>query len=168
MTESNNEPLFQIKSVGGWLLLLCLALTVFSPLRTLITYVISSEDNLRLFDLYPGWKVVFYIDASLSVLLMIMSIRAGLALWTIKPKAVQIAKNYLLLYLGYSIIASILPFFAGLPSSSNNLIVQEMAKGFFQSLIFFIVWYKYLSVSKRVKATYGSDLISEESNNVIL
>lgn len=71
----------------------------------------SIENQLLLFDMYSGWKTVFIIDATLSVFLTIMSIRAGLALWAIKPKAVQIAKNYLLLYLGYSVIASILPFF---------------------------------------------------------
>ncbi len=168
MTQSHSDQLIQKKGVGGWLLLFCLSLTVFGPLKTLITYVISFEDQLDLFDYYPSWQAIFYIDSIFSLFLTIMSIRAGLALWAIKPKAVQIAKNYLLLYFGYSVVAMMLPFFVDFPSSSHSILLLQLAKSFFLSMLFFIVWYKYLNVSKRVKATYGSDLISEESNKVLL
>ena len=95
---------------------------------------------------------------------MILSIRAGIALWTIKQKAVKIAKNYFWIFLAYSVVAIFLPFTAGLPSEANVAMVPEIIKGFLQSLIFFGVWYSYLKVSKRVKATYYTE-ISEKNMN---
>jgi hypothetical protein len=91
----------------------------------------------------------------LSITLMILSIRAGMALWNIKPGAVRIAKKYLLLFLGYSVIALFLPFMAGLPSESNDAMVPEIVKGAFQSILYFGIWYSYLSISKRVLNTYN-------------
>lgn len=64
MTQSHSDQLIQKKGVGGWLLLFCLSLTVFGPLKTLITYVMSIENQLLLFDMYSGWKTVFIIDAT--------------------------------------------------------------------------------------------------------
>lgn len=173
MTNSDNEQVQTYQSVGGWLLLLCLALTIFSPLRSVYNLATAYNETLPFFDEYPGLKMLFYVDGLLSLILMILSVRAGIALWTIKPGAVKIAKNYLLIFLGYSLIAIFLPFLAGLPSVANEAMIPEVAKGAIQALIYFGVWYSYLNVSKRVKATYPefftkieSDYpISEENNS---
>lgn len=154
MTNLNNEQVKTYQSVGGWLLLLCLALTIISPLRSLYNLVTAYSETLPFFDEFPGLEVLLYLDGGLSIILMILSIRAGIALWTIKPGAVKMAKNYLLIFLGYSVIAIFLPFLAGLPPEANEAMIPEVVKGAFQSLIYFGVWYSYLNVSKRVKATY--------------
>lgn len=163
MTNFNNEQLASYKSVGGWLLLLCLGLTIFSPLWTFYNLVTTYEQTHQLFNQYPGFQSVFYFDSFLSVGLMIFSIRAGICLWRIKPGAVKIAKNYLLIFLGYTIIAIFLPFMAGLPSSANDIMIPEVIKGAVKSIFYFGVWYSYLSVSKRVKATYLTYSFVEES-----
>ena len=155
------KELSEKSGVGGWLLLLCIALTIISPLRSIYSFVTSYYDSAILFDQYPGIKNIFYIDGFLSAILMILSIRAGSALWTIKPGAVSIAKNFLLIFLGYSVIAIFLPFTAGLPSEANSAMIIEGVKNIFQSLIFFGIWYSYLNVSKRVKATYCADTNGE-------
>jgi len=161
-TEYNSEQLGKYKGVGGWLLLLCFALTINSPLRTLYNLSTSYYETSLYFEEFPGLQNLLYIDGFLSVLLMVFSIRAGIALWSIKPGAVKIAKNYFLIFLGYSVIAVFLPFTAGLPSEANDAMIPEVAKGTIQSLFFFGIWYSYLNVSKRVKATYISYSISEE------
>jgi hypothetical protein len=162
MTDSSNEQLREYQSVGGWLLLLCFGLTIGSPLRTLYNLITSYRQVYEMFDLFPGLKNLLYIDGFLSVLLMVLSIRAGSALWSIKPGAVKIAKNYFLIFLGYSLISVFLPFTAGLPSEANDVMVQEVVKGLIQSLLFFGIWYSYLNVSERVKATYKLEPISEK------
>ena len=152
--------------VRGWLLLLCFALTIGSPLRTLYNFITSYNETVALFDLFPGLKNLFYIDGCLSAVLMILSIRAGIALWTIKEGAVKTAKNYLLIFLGYSVIAIFLPFVAGLPSEANDVMIPEVIKSTVQSLVFFGIWYSYLNTSKRVKATYNSDINSDTSEYI--
>jgi len=150
----NSEQSKQYKGVGGWLLLLCCVLTIFSPLGTLANLIASYEESALYFDVFPGIKKVIYIDTFLSILLMIKSVRAGIALWSVKPGAVKTAKNYFLIFTGYCIVVFFLPFTAGLPSEANDVMLLE---GFFElikSSVFFGIWYSYLNVSKRVKATY--------------
>ena len=166
MSDINNEPLEKYKRVGGWLLLLCFALTIGSPLRTLYNLITSYNQTSPYFDQFPGLQNLLYIDGFLSVVLIVLSIRAGIALWSIKPGAVKIAKNYFLIFLGYSLIAVFLPFTAGLPTEANDAMIPEVAKGAIQSLFYFGIWYWYLNVSKRVEATYKSNSFSEESVNI--
>jgi len=168
MTGYNNEQLVKYKSVGGWLLLLCFALTIGSPLRTLYNLITTYNEIFQYFDQFPGMQNLLYIDGFLSVVLMGFSIRAGIALWSIKPRAVKIAKNYFLIFLGYSVIAVFLPFTAGLPSEANDAMIPEVIKGTMQSLFFFGIWYWYLNVSTRVKATYILYPISGEPENISL
>lgn len=174
MSDLQNEKSEKTR-VGGWLLLLCFALVIGSPLITLYNLISSYREVVPLFDLYPGLKNILYIDGFLSMALTILGIRAGIALWTIKKNAVKIAKNYFLIFLAYSVVAIFLPFTAGLPSEVNDAMIPETIKGFIKSLISFGIWYSYLNVSKRVKATYYSEIseniineteINDEINNL--
>lgn len=165
MTELNNEQNVSEIGVKGWLLLFCLSLTIFSPIRTFY-YLFTSYDELAsLFYLFPGVKNLLYIDGTLSIILMIISIRAGIALWSIKPGAVKTAKNYLLFFLGYTVIALFLPFTAGLPAEANEVMIPEMAKGGIKALIYFGIWFWYLNVSTRVAATYNISPQNDELEN---
>jgi len=153
-TENNKKQLKKYKYVDGWLLLLCFALTIGSPLRTLYNLITSYNEVSQFFQQFPGLQNWFYIDGFLSLFLMVLSIFAGISLWSIKPGAVKKAKNYLLIFLGYTVIAAFLPFIVGLPSEFNDVMVPEVVNGTIQSLLYFGIWYWYLNVSKRVKATY--------------
>jgi hypothetical protein len=88
MTQFNNEQQEKYRGVGGWLLLLCFALTIGTPLRTLYNLITSYNETSPFFNQFPGLRNLLYIDVLLSVTLMILSIRAGIALWSIKPEAV--------------------------------------------------------------------------------
>ena len=165
MSDFDSTLLEKHKGISGWLLLLCIILTFISPARTFYFLTTSFIESSEYFDQFPGLEIISDIDGFLSIALVILSIRAGIALWNIKPGAVRIAKNYLLIFLAYSIIASILPFMAGLPSESNNVMISEAVRGVIQSLFFFTVWYWYLSVSKRVKATYPTYFSPDDSQS---
>jgi hypothetical protein len=141
--------------VGGWLMFFCLALTVFSPLATLYNFITTYDIVMTLSESYPSFVTIFYIDSILGTAIMVLSIRAGVALWKVAPNAVRTARNYLLIYLGYIIISVFLPFMAGLPTEANEAMIPEVIAGAFKSLIFFGIWFTYLNVSKRVKETYN-------------
>ena len=164
MSELENEQP-QKSGVRGWLLVLCLALTIIAPLTSLYSLITTYNEISQIsgiFEVFPGLKTVLYIDGFLSVVLMILCVRAGLALWTIKPNAVKIAKNYLLIFLGYSVVAIFLPYIVGLPTELTNAMIPETIRESIRSFIFFGIWYTYLNVSERVKATYRLE-ISDDS-----
>jgi len=118
--------------------------------------------------MFPSLEKWFYIDGLLNLVLMGLSIRAGIALWTVKPGAVKTAKNYLLIFLAYTGISVLLPFMAGLPTEVNDAMAPAIIESVFHALIFFGVWYSYLNKSKRVKATYNSNITSEEFESIFV
>lgn len=162
MEAYRNEQLQKYKGVKGWLLVLCLALTVFSPLVSIINLSSGYYMTSDFFPAFPGVEKIFYLDSLLSLIMIILGVRAGLALWTVKPGAVKTAKTYFLILLAYSVVAAALPFMAGLPSEVNYAMLPEMVVGLLQSLIFFRIWFSYLNRSKRVRATYSTENTNEE------
>ena len=168
MTEPSDEqtttepvkteiPQLKKKSVGGWLLFLCLVLAIISPLMTLYSLVTSFAELEPQFVTYPGFKTLFYVDTVLSTILMIFSIRAGVSLWKVLPGAVTRAKNYLYLYASYIAVSSIIPFVVGLPSMFTEAMTPIVLTNIIRSVIFFSVWLAYLNKSKRVKETFELD-----------
>jgi hypothetical protein len=163
MTYLYNEQAIKYKRVGGWLLFLCLSLTIFSPIMTIRNLVTSYIDTYKYYGNYPALKDIFYLDTIFSVILTFLGIRAGIALWRIKLGAVTIAKNYLYIFIGYVIIAVFLPFMAGLPTESNQAMIPVAIFNFTRALAFTIIWVSYLNISKRVKATYATNQPADES-----
>lgn len=161
MENYRKEQLKKHGGVQGWLLLFCLVLIIGTPLGTLYNLTTSYKDSAEYFTMFSGLERMFYIDGFVSLLLIILSIRAGIALWTRKVGAVRTAKNYLLIFLIYSGLAIVLPFTVGLPEEINEFMIPGIIKSTLQSLVFFGVWYWYLSVSKRVKATYSCKVPDE-------
>ena len=142
------------RGVGGWLLLLCLSLTVFSPLLTLGSLAVGFAESSKYFAQFHGLLVINVVDTLLSVSLMAFSIYAGVRLWGIRPGAVRMAKIFLLCFLAYLAVAAVLPFMAGLPSAANAAMIGVVAINTFRGVIYFAIWYSYLNTSKRVRATY--------------
>lgn len=151
-------------SVGGWLMLFCFSLLIVTPLKTIFN--IGNSYNLcnLLFNDFPGLKFIFYIDSILSLILIFFSFKTGLAIWLLKKNAVNKAKNYLLINLCYCIISTFLPFFAGLPKEANDSMGEEIFKNLFFGFFYVLIWYWYLNVSKRVKATFHSENNQSELN----
>ncbi len=144
-----------LDGVKGWLLFFCLNLTVFSPLLTAYNLVTGYNEVEPYFSQFPGLQTVMTMDTILGIALMIFSIFAGYSLWAKRGNAVSTAKKYLVTFLVYSFIASVLPFLAGLPSRANAVMLALAVVGLIRSAIYFTVWFSYLRKSRRVKATYG-------------
>ena len=142
------------KGVAGWLLFFCISLTVIGPLITLGSLVGAYSDSSKYFNQFPGLLAITVIDTILSLGVMGLSIYAGIGLWRIRPGAVQMAKRYLLCFLGYHAVTAFLPFMAGLPSAANEAMIAQVAKDTFRGIIYVAIWYSYLNKSLRVRATY--------------
>lgn len=145
------------ESVGGWLLLLCIVLTFLTPLLSLRNLFVNYYEGFYLykhFILFPIAEKLYYLDLLLSLIIITLSIRAGWALWNINPKAVFFAKQYLLFFSGYILISSVLPFLSGFPPEVNQAMLPKVVEYAISSFLFVGICYLYLSVSKRVKATY--------------
>jgi len=152
--------LSKLKGVKGWLLFLCLNLTIYTPLVNLVYIILGWEGAARLFRALPGLKTLVIVEIILLIGLMVFSFYAGYALWSVKPNAVKIAKIFLLALVVISILS---PFIRigvanslNLPSEFTKFISKEEILEAGRGIISFVIWFTYLCQSKRVRATYSN------------
>ncbi|MCI0487267.1 MAG: DUF2569 family protein [Blastocatellia bacterium] len=146
------------QGVRGWLLLLCISLTVINPLVTLLGTAMSFNSGISFSRLPPGFAFFIAIDTLFGLGFMVFSIYAGIALWMVKPNAVSVAQRYLFALLIYSILFIPLLLVVNLAADFSGRVFTKLLEGsvmsVFRTLIYFLVWNSYLNKSKRVKATY--------------
>jgi Protein of unknown function (DUF2569) len=151
--------------VKGWLLFLCLVLTLLNPVASIVNIFSSFKFSAPFFNQYPGLKIITMIDGLLSVGVVCFSIYAGISLWRIRPKGVSIVKTFLLTFMAYAIVANILPFLAGLPANANEAMTAQAFIGVLRSAIIVVLWYLYLVKSKRVRSTFPDPAAKAPSKN---
>jgi hypothetical protein len=160
---NNRQALVQKASprgVKGWLLLLCLNLTIFIPASCLyevncIFDLFNSTKNKILLFMFKPLLLYNMIILVSMVCLAIFSFYAGLRLWEIKSRAVKIAKVFLITQVSLTVIIVIIRPFMTLPLGGNENIVAEVMQRLLPSLLNFSLWYLYLSHSRRVFHTYS-------------
>lgn len=140
--------------VGGWLLLLCVGLTVVSPILVTIGIVRGYLGDSQHFDQFPRLRVVLLVDTALRIALTAYGVWVGLRLINVRPGAVRTAKRYFQVSLAYLVVAALLPFVAGLPPEANPTLAIAVVQQTVPALIGVALWYAYLVRSKRVRATY--------------
>jgi len=127
--------------VRGWLLVLCALLLVWQPLNLGLTMAgLVDELSLR----GPGLAMILLA----RLLAAGLGIAAGLSLFQLKPGAVTIAKASL----AYSAIVDVLVY--ATPYSPSNSPPGDATIVLIASLVYYGVWFAYLTRSKRVRATY--------------
>jgi hypothetical protein len=154
--QAYTSPEDRYKGVGGWLLFLCLSLTIFSPLFTIYNLAFGYNQASPHFEAVPGLLPLFALDGLFSIALMIFSVFAGVYLWTGMPNAVAFAKNFLKAFLAYAFLALLFPFITGLPAPVAAAVFGAAFFQLIRSIVFFAIWNSYLNKSRRVKATYTS------------
>jgi hypothetical protein len=133
--------------VGGWLLFLCVVLTFVVPIGIVYQMIVA---------LRSGLDVVGLVYALVYLALATFSFVAGLLLWRIRPNAVTTAKLFLLAQAAFALalyLKVLLGDGANAPDSAQNLVVGILLR----PLLFAVVWYSYLTKSKRIQATYSLD-----------
>ena len=144
----------ELVGVGGWLVLFCLVILVFSPARAAFslygfyTSVVSS--------LYTNTSVQYIFAAVVlpTVALMLFSMYCGIQLWMVKKGAVEVTKIFLITYMVVNTLSLFIVFSGGFTPESFNILTSKLLFPYVQSCIFFGVWFSYLNMSKRVKNTY--------------
>ena len=152
LTRIGPDP--KLVGVKGWLAFFCVSLIVINPLATLGMLMWSFSLVAPAFNQYPGFVIVFVIDAVVSIALMGLSMFAGISLWRIRPGAVKLAKLFLLAGAAYLLISPLFIFLSGLP---REAILATLPDSYFnsgRSLVYYAIWLNYLRSSKRVKATF--------------
>jgi hypothetical protein len=141
--------------VKGWLLFLCVALTIVGPAVTLYSVSQNYSEMSQAFGKFPDLKFAVFVESSITVAISAFGVFAGYALWKIKPNAVLMGKIYMVAYGGFALASPFLFFeLANLPREIERLVEDELVKQTTRGLAGSIIWLMFLFKSERVKATY--------------
>jgi hypothetical protein len=132
--------------VRGWLLLFCVVLTFLNPASIAYQMVVA----LRL-----GLDVVGTVYVLGYSAIALFSLTAGLFLWQVRPNAVTTAKIFLLTQAAFA-VALWMKVLLGAAKTPDSAAASALGI-LFRPLLFAVIWYAYLTKSKRVQATYPMD-----------
>jgi len=132
-----------VTRVRGWLLVLCALLLVWQPL-SLATTMSGLVDELSM----RGGGLAIVLIARLVA--AGLGIAAGLALFQLKPGASTLAKASLIFSALVDIAAYATPF------APNNRPPGDATTILIASLLYYGVWFAYLTRSKRVRSTFDA------------
>lgn len=139
--------------IGGWLLILCLILTVVYPATSLF-HILWHTLPILFAARTPTRMILLTVYSLLFTCIAILSFLAGLKLWLVKPKAVRFAKKYWLTY--WIANVAYFAFWIVLLRPAKQAAFAEM--GWYHVVgptLPAAVWYSYLEHSRRVRATYS-------------
>lgn len=143
------------EGVGGWLLVLCIVWVVATPLVAAHNLLSHFQQASSDFAYTRGLERYLFVVSGMRLLLVILSMHAGISLWTERPRAVRTAKVYLWSFIACLIVGVTLAFLmVEWPQDKLESLVREIAIEVGESVVFFLTCYGYLLRSKRVKATY--------------
>jgi hypothetical protein len=135
--------------VGGWLLLLCIGLTIIGPIKTLAG-IATAVEVVETHPLVP----IIAIGTAADVMVRLLGMVAGVALWSRKRSGVWLAKAFFwatpivgVLVAGIALVVTPRSFLPGVLGTYFVLVLV--------GTVIAVVWTSYLSRSKRVAATYG-------------
>jgi hypothetical protein len=127
--------------IGGWLLFLCIVLTIVSPLRILFETVQ---------DLQAGRAL-----EPVNLIQIGLSITAGLMLWTRQSAGPLVAKIY------FGILFVLFSGIIGMVAYNNPTLTPEQSQlltSFVSQAVWCPIWIAYLQFSKRVRLTFTRDV----------
>lgn len=149
-----NEQQSELKGVKGWLLLLCINLSILDPFANLFNLAIGTHLGRQYFEQNLALQKLMVINGVCSIALAVYSIYAGISLWRVLSNAVITAKKYLGAAFAYSILSLFLPHLIGLSEEIQKEVGATSLFNSFVTALYLYAWYQYLQRSKRVKATY--------------
>jgi hypothetical protein len=153
-----DEISLQLKGVKGWLLLMCISLTILDPFSIVLNTIIMTNLTKPYFYKHPELLKMVLINGTCSIGLAVFSIYAGISLWKVLPDAIITAKKYLLAISFYSVFSLFIPTLVGFQSGSIKDISVNNTFNSLITVLYATAWYLYLKRSVRVKVTYGSNL----------
>jgi hypothetical protein len=147
-SDSSSVPV----EISGWLLILCLILTVFFPATSLYR-IVSHTIPTAVAAHALGRMLLLSVYSLLFSALAVLSFGAGLRLWLVRPHAVGFARRFLLTYLITNVAYFV--FWIVTICSTKQIAYAEM--GWYHIVgpaAFVFLWYTYLEHSRRVRKTF--------------
>ncbi len=133
--------------MGGWLLLFCINLTLIGPVNFVRTAMrwhdAAARVSTHMHVLVVNTIALHYLG------LAILCFVTGLWLWTLGSGALTLARCFLICYSALSLLILVAHLFFGFVI--RDWTVFDLGV---RPLVFSGIWFSYLVVSKRVKATY--------------
>lgn len=145
------------RGVRGWLLVLCLVLTVIGPLISAWLMAYQYRMFAPHFATSVALQAATFASLAITAWAIAFGIYAGIRLWLIRPNAVATARYALLLGLGAEIVSAAIELAAGPTSVADEGFVWPLTISLIPSLIFFTLCLGYLNKSRRVYATYRDE-----------
>lgn len=150
--RATSQASVELKGVRGWLLALCLMLTVVGPAISAWLMVNVYTDAAPLVSKTLGMQASVLASLLLSACAVAFGAYAGIQLWLVRPNAVSTAKQALLFGLVVDIITTAFEAVTA-PVPSDRLLFQ-IEVSLIPSLIVFTLCFAYLNRSRRVSNTY--------------
>jgi hypothetical protein len=150
-----NNTNTEYKGVKGWLLLLCVCLTILDPFSAFATLIAVTNSTKPYFGQNPGLFRLVLIGGVCSTCMIVFSVYAGISLWRVVPNAVTTARRYFISAFLYSLFSIFLPAMVGLSEEASPEFDQTSLINHIIVMCYLSLWYFYLMRSKRVKATYA-------------
>ena len=147
----------ELKGVRGWLLLLCVTLTVLDPSAVLINLFLVADAAKPYFARHPGFFRLILVNGVAGIALSVFSLYAGISLWKRLPGALAVARKYLRTVFAYSLLAPFLPRLVGSTFHASHETFALACLNSLFTIIYVGIWYLYLNRSARVRATYGEN-----------
>jgi hypothetical protein len=161
MTGAVGELDPKLNGVRGWLALLCASLLVFGPLSAVISGVSATtvlRAYERAFGLVPGLQTMMTLEATLGVIVTLLGLAAGVQLIRRQRRALRLVAAFLAAQICLSVVFAFLPSLFGLPDEWKDALIKEAPMSIGRASIAAVIWGSYLRKSKRVLATYGTNL----------
>jgi len=151
---TDNIPVTTIpERVGGWLWFFCFSQIVLAPVITLYNIIIS-QSNID-YSYTPASVISWvFTETFFDIIICGLGIYVGISIFKIKDNAIQNAKYFLILFLGYKFFSAVLPNLFGMPDNVINIVNRESIKDITRGIFTFAIWYIYLNKSERVKRTF--------------
>jgi hypothetical protein len=152
----------RVSGVKGWLLLLCLNLTIFIPASYLyqlncVLHLFNSTRNKILFSIFKTLLVYNILTIAVMLFLAVFSFYAGLRLWHVKSRAVKTAKAFFIFQFLLILLISIIRPIMTSTIDTGWQVLSALLISLIPSLFQFGLGYLYLAKSSRVQNTYGGD-----------
>ena len=142
----------ELTGVRGWLRFFVVVRIYVDPVLTTLGLLLSWAGVMLVADKYPMLMLLTGIETVVAIALVVRGVGVGVALRDRAPGAVQDAKSWMQLCLGWSFVSVFLSFATGLDPED---LLAGAVRQILGALVGFAIWYSYFCVSRRVKATYG-------------
>lgn len=140
--------------VGGWLLALCLLLTVVGPVVTVGLLAHGDWPFALHLAAAPGRQLALGLAGLVDAAGAALGAYAGWRLWAVRPGAVATAKTALLWGLAANAVAAALLLVAGPTSAADGPLLHQFTLRLIPDITCFTACFAYLNKSRRVHNTY--------------